>query len=163
MRYNQKRHLELRKCSQNLKNIGKSLYKEKEKDFLELCRYEGAIQEHIYWKNRRQFALLMESFFNKRIDGEELSEDFSALSGQLDNRYNEFISELGSEKLKDFHPDLRSTDFGNFISFLRAECDNFSEDYDNKEFYDSIKDCFLRFQKILNKQLDNYYSSYKTF
>lgn len=69
MRYNQKRDLELRKCSQNFKNIGKSIYKEK--DFLELCRYEGAIQEHIYWKNRRQFALLMESFFNGTIDGEE--------------------------------------------------------------------------------------------
>jgi hypothetical protein len=60
--------------------------------------------------------------------------------------------ELGSEKLKDFHPNLRSTGFGGLISFLRAEFDNFSEDYQNQEFYDSIKDRFLKLQKVLNEE-----------
>ena len=41
------------------------------------------------------------------------------------------------------------------ISFLRAECDNFEEDYDNEEVYDSIKDCFLKLQKALEEELDS--------
>ena len=63
-----------------------------------------------------------------------------------------FLKELGSEKLKDFQLDPRSYGFGSLISFLRAECDNFSEDYQNEEFYDSIKDCFLKLQKALNEE-----------
>ena len=82
-------------------------------------------------------------------------EKISALSRQLKNTFNEFESELGSEKFKDFHSDLRSTGFYGLISFLRAECDNFYEDYDNEEFYDSIKDCFLQLQKALNEKQDN--------
>ena len=121
-----------------------------------MCRYEGAIQDHIYWKNKRQFTLLMKNFISGTIDGESFSEDFSALSRKLDNTYNEFISELGSEKLKDFYPNLRSTGFGSLISFLRAECDNFDGDYDNKEFCDSIKDCFLKPQKTLDEESDSF-------
>ena len=64
--------------------------------------------------------------------------------------------ELGSEKLKDFQLDLRSKRFGSLISFLMAECNNFSEDYQNEEFYDSIKDCFLKLQKALNEEWDNF-------
>lgn len=47
MSYNRIRYLELLKRSQNLESLGKYLYKENEEDSLELCRYEGAIQEHI--------------------------------------------------------------------------------------------------------------------
>lgn len=83
--YDQKRHLELLKLSERLKSLGKSLYKEKKEDFLELARYEAAIEEHIYWKSRRQFALLMENFINGTINGETFSEDFSVLSRQLNN------------------------------------------------------------------------------
>lgn len=153
--YDQKRHLELLKLSERFKSLGKSLYKEKKEDFLELARYEAAIEEHIYWKSRRQFALLMENFINGRINGETFSEDFSVLSRQLNNTYHEFIVELGSEKLKDFQLDLRSRGFGSLISFLRAECDSFEEDYTNKEFEDSIKDSFLKLQKALEEE-ENY-------
>ena len=62
------------------------------------------------------------------------------------------LKKLSSGKLKDFQLDPRSYEFGSLRSFLKAENDNFSEDYQNEEFYDSIKDCFLKLQKALNEE-----------
>lgn len=59
MTYNRIRYLELFKRSQDLKNQGKSLYRENQEEYLELCGYEVAIENHVFWKNSRQFALLM--------------------------------------------------------------------------------------------------------
>lgn len=77
------RYLELLKRLQDLKNQGKSFYRENQEDYLELCEYRAALEEHVFWKNRRQFALLMENFINGTIDGEEFSEDFSVLRRKL--------------------------------------------------------------------------------
>ncbi len=152
MTYNQKRHIELLKRSEDLKNLGKSFYQESKDEYLELSNYEGAIESYLYWKSRTLFVLLMEKFVNRIISGEEFSDSFLELRQRLIYECDGFIKELGSEKLKDFQLDPRSNGFGSFISFLRAECDNFSEDYQNEEFYDSIKDCFLKLQKALNEE-----------
>ena len=152
MTYNQKRHIQLLKRLQDLKNQGKSFYQESKDEYLELSKYEGAIQSYIYWKSRTLFVLLMEKFVNRIISGEEFSDSFLELRQRLIYEYDGFLKELDSEKLKDFQPDPRSYRFGSLISFLRAECDNFSEDYQNEEFYDSIKDCFLKLQKALNEE-----------
>ena len=152
MTYNQKRYIELLKRSEYLKNLGKSFYQESKDEYLELSKYEGAIQSYLYWKSRTLFVLLMEKFVNKIISGEEFSNSFFELRQTLIYECDGFLKELGSEKLKDFQLDPRSYGFGSLISFLRAECDNFSEDYQNEEFYASIKDCFLKLQKALNEE-----------
>lgn len=152
MTYNQKRYIELLKRSEDLKNLGKSFYQESKDEYLELSKYEGAIQSYLYWKSRTLFVLLMEKFVNRIISGKEFSDSFLELRQRLIYECDGFLKELGSEKLKDFQLDPRSEGFGNLISFLRAECDNFSEDYQNEEFYDSIKDCFLKLQKALNEE-----------
>ena len=152
MTYNQKRHIQLLKRFQDLKNQGKSFYQESTDEYLELSKYEGAIQSYIYWKSRTLFVLLMEKFVNRIISGEEFSNSFLQLRQKLIYECDGFIKELDSEKLKDFQLDPRSNGFGSLISFLRAECDNFSEDSQNEEFYDSIKDCFLKLQKALNEE-----------
>lgn len=153
MAYNQERHRKLIKRSQYFKNQGKSFYQENPDEYLELSKYEGNIQSYIYWKSRRQFVSLMEKFVDRKISGEQFSDSFLELRRKLIYKCDGFIEELGSEKLKDFQLDLRSTGFGGLISFLRAECDNFSEDYQNKEFYDSIKDCFLKLQRSIQDSL----------
>lgn len=152
MTYNQKRYIELLKRSEDLKNLGKSFYQESKDEYLELSEYEAAIASYLYWKSRTLFVLLMEKFVNKIISGEEFSNSFLELRQRLIYECDGFLKELGSEKLKDFQLDPRSYGFGSLISFLRAECDNFSEDYQNEEFYDSIKDCFLKLQKALNEE-----------
>lgn len=50
MNYSRIRHLELLKRSQDFENQGKSFSREKEKEYLELCKYRGALQSHVYWK-----------------------------------------------------------------------------------------------------------------
>lgn len=137
---------------QDLKNQGKSFYQESKDEYLELSKYEGAIQSYIYWKSRTLFVLLMRKFVNRMISGEEFSDSFLELRQRLIYECDGFLKELGSEKLKDFQLDSRSKGFGSLVSFLRAECDNFSEDYQKEEFYDSIKDCFLKLQKALNEE-----------
>ena len=152
MTYNQKRHIKLLKRSEDLKNLGKSFYQVSKDEYLELSKYEGAIQSYLYWKSRTLFVLLMKKFVNRIISGKEFSDSFLKLRQKLIYECDGFLKELSSGTLKDFQLDPRSNGFGSFISFLRAECDNFSEDYQNEEFYDSIKDCFLKLQKALNKE-----------
>ena len=152
MTYNQKRYIKLLKRSEDLKNLGKSFYQESKDEYLELSKYEGAIQSYLYWKSRTLFVRLMEKFVNRIISGKEFSDSFLQLRQKLIYECDGFLKELGSEKLKDFQLDPRSYGFGSLISFLRGECNNFSEDYQNEEFYDSIKDCFLKLQKALNEE-----------
>lgn len=94
----------------------------------------------------------MEKFVNKIISGEEFSDSFFELRQRLVYEYDGFLKQLGSEKLKNFQPDPRSYKFGSLISFLSVQCDNFDEGYQNKEFYDCIKNCFLKLQKALNEE-----------
>ena len=128
MTYNHKRYIELLKRSEDLKNLGRSFYQESTDEYLELVTYEAAIEEHIDWKSRILFLLLMEKFVNKIISGEEFSDSFLELRQRLIYECDGFLKELGSEKLKNFQLDTRSYGFGSLISFLRAECDNFSEE-----------------------------------
>ena len=76
------------------------------------------MEEHVFWKNRRQFALLMENFINGSIDGEEFSEDFSALRRKYLDSFYAF--EIDSEKLKDFQPDPRSKGVWRFDKFFTS-------------------------------------------
>lgn len=89
---------------------------------------------------------------NKTITGDEFSDEFWLLSKQLEDRNNELRSELRSEQLKSFQPDVELDGFANFMSFIRAEYDNFENDYDSKEFYDSMKNCLLQLQIGLNEE-----------
>jgi hypothetical protein len=70
MTYNQKRHIELLKRSQDLKNQKKNLFLENQEEDFELSESNIAVQEHIFWQDRDQVALLMEDFLNKKIDVE---------------------------------------------------------------------------------------------
>lgn len=72
MTYNQKRHIQLLKRSQDFKNQGKDLFIENREEDFELSKQNTAVAEHIFWQDRYQVALLMEDFLNRKIDGEEL-------------------------------------------------------------------------------------------
>ncbi len=149
MIYNRKRHVQLLERSQFFKNQGKSFDQENMDDYLELLKYEGIIQSYIYWTSRTFFVLLLEKFVNRLMSGEEFNDNFRQLHQGLIYEFHAFKKKLSSEQLIGFYIDPRSDKFGSLISFLRAECDNFTEDYENEEFYESIKDCFLKLQQTL--------------
>jgi len=156
MTYNQKRHIELLKRSQDLKNQKKNLFIENQEEDFELSEYNIAVEEHIFWQDRDQVALLMEDFLNKKIDGELFCDQVYGLRRKLINTCEKFKLELisSSEKIKDFQPDGRSKKLSGFLTDLYCECEYFTEaeDYQNEKFYDSIKNGFLNFQKALNKE-----------
>ena len=156
MKYNQKRHIELLKRSQDLKNQRKNLFIENQEEDFELSEYNIAVEEHVFWQDRDQVALLMENFLNKKIDGELFCDQIYGLRCKLINTCEKFKLELisSSEKIKDFQPDGRSKKLSGFLTDLYCECEYFAEaeDYQNEEFYDSIKNGFLNFQKALNKE-----------
>ena len=151
MTYNQKRHIQLLKRSQDLKNQGKNLFIENREEDFELSEYNIAVAEHIFWQDRYQVALLMEDFLNRKIDGEELCGGVYGLRRKLINACEKFNLELGSEKVKNFQLDGRSKKLSGFLTGLYCECEHFAEDYENDEFYTSIKNGFLKFQKALNE------------
>ena len=51
MTYNQKRHIELLKRSQDLKNQRKNLFLENQEEDFELSEYNIAVEEHIFWQD----------------------------------------------------------------------------------------------------------------
>ena len=154
MIYNQKRHIQLLKLSQDLDNQGKNFFEENRKEYLELSNYNIAVEGHILWQDRYQMSFSIEDFLNRKIDGEELCDRVYGLRRNLINKIEKFNLELtsGLEKIKAFQPDERSKKFSGFLTYFYCECDNFEEDYENEEFYNSIKNGFLNLQKVLNEE-----------
>ena len=68
MIYNQQRHIQLLKRSQDFKDQGKSFYKESPEESLELSSYNAAVEENIFWQQRYKVAELMQDFLNRKID-----------------------------------------------------------------------------------------------
>ena len=70
MDYNQKRHKQLVIRSQDFKNLEKSFYQESKDEYLELSKYEGAIQSYLYQKSRTLFVLTTSAYVNQLSDKE---------------------------------------------------------------------------------------------
>jgi hypothetical protein len=129
MAYNQKKHRELLKRSQDLKNQGKNLFIENQKEDLELSGYNIAVEEHIFWQDRYQVGLSLEDFLNRKIAGEELCGRVYGLHRKLINACEKFTLELGSGTVKDFQLDVRLKKLSGFLTGLYCECQHFTDDY----------------------------------
>lgn len=156
MTYNQKRHVQLLKRSQDLDNQGKDLYRENPEEFLELSKYNLSAICHIAWQEGYHVALfvLMEDFLNKKIEGEFMCDRVCELRRKLGNTSEKFLLELlsSSEKIQDFQPDGEAINISSFLTNLYCVCDGFDEDYESEVFYSCIKTRFLDFQKALNEE-----------
>jgi len=142
------RHVELLKRSQDLENRGKFLYKENFKEYPELVEYRAIIQNHIFWKNRYQFTLLMENLINGIINGQEFSDSFSELHRKTVDAHDTFETDF--EKLEDFQPDPRSNGFGSLMTFVSRECEALKEEYYTQEqFKDLVRDVRRKIQQCL--------------
>lgn len=148
MTYNKSRHLELFKRFLDFQKQGKHLQDENQDEYLELLDYRCASEEHVFWKSRRQFTLLMENFINDSIDAEELSDSFSGLHRKTVDAHDTF--EIDFEKLEDFQPDPRSNGFGSLMTFVYRECEGLEEEYYTKEqFKDLVRDVMPKIQQYL--------------
>jgi len=108
MIYNQQRHIQLLKLSQDFKNQGKSFYKQSTDESLELSNYNVAVEQHIFWQHRYKVYELMQDFLNRKIHGQEFSSRVFGLRRNLMNASDQFLVQLGAGEVKDFQPDPRS-------------------------------------------------------
>ena len=148
MIYNQQRHIQLLKRSQDFKDQGKSFYKESPEESLELSNYNIAVEKNIFWQQRYKVAELLQDFLNRKIDGQEFCDRVFGLRRNLMIVTKKFLIQLGAGEVKDFQPDPRSKK----LSGLFSDCDDFMEDYENYQFFDAIQNGFLNFQKPLNEE-----------
>ena len=56
MIYNKEKHKQLVIRSRDLKNQGKTLFRENPEEYSELLGYEIAVEEQIFWTNRGEFS-----------------------------------------------------------------------------------------------------------
>ena len=152
MIYNQQRHIQLLKRSQDFKDQGKSFYKESQEESLELSSYNVAVEENIFWQQRYKVAELMQDFLNRKIDGQEFCDRVFGLRRNLMIASDKFLIQLGAGEVTDFQPDPRSKKLSGFLSGLFCYCDDFMEDYKNDQFSDAMQNGFLNFQKALNEE-----------
>ena len=141
------------KRSQDLEKQKKYLSREDKKAYSELSKYNIAIEQHFFWQERDQVALLMKNFLTEKIDSKVFCGQVSGLRRRLINTRKKFLLELLSslEKMKDFQPDERAKKLSGLLTTLYCECECFADadDYQDKEFYDFIKSVFLNFQKAI--------------
>lgn len=129
------------KRSQYFKNQRKNIFiKNQEEDF-QLDESNIIVEEDFFWPDWDQVALLMKNFLNKKIDGELFCDQVYELRRKLINTCEKFNLELisSSEKIKDFQSDEKSKKLSGFLTGLYCECEDFTEAYQNEEFYDSIE------------------------
>ena len=109
MTYNQQRHIQLLKRS----NQGKSFYKESPEESLELSSYK--VEE------------LMQDFLNRKIDGQEFYDRVFGLRRNLMIACDQFLIQLVMGEVKDFQPDTRSKKLSGFLDglFCYCYCDDF--------------------------------------
>ena len=86
------------------------------------------------------------------MDGEEFHDSVFGIRRNHIAKCEKFLSKLVSEELKDFFPNKESYKLKGFLSSLYFECEHFEMNFDEEEFYTSIRNGFLKFQKILNEE-----------
>ena len=150
--YNLKRHIELLNHEKNLLSQDKYLYNENQAECSELTQYNGIVDNHIFWEDRFEVASLIQTFLNKEITALEFHDCVFGLRRTQRDKCNKFIAKLGSGEINEFFPNKESYKLKGFLSSLYFECEHFEMNWDEETFYNSIRNGFLKFQKILNEE-----------
>ena len=94
----------------------------------------------------------MEDFLSKKIDAHEFHNRVFVLHRKHLEKYNRFLSKLVLEEIKDVCSNKDAHKLKGFLSGLYFECEHFETNFDEAEFYTSIENGFLNFQKALNEE-----------
>ena len=114
MTYNKIRHLKLLERFLIYQNQGMDFYTENRNEYLELLGYNCIVSDHIFYKNKQQFILLMEKYINNRIFTHQFELAFSKIWFEIIDLCDNFETDL--EELKHFVPDYKSNGFSRFIT-----------------------------------------------
>ena len=80
---------------------------------MELLEYRCVLYNHIFWKSREQFALLMENYVHNSSDFEEFETVLSQLWWERMKVYDVF--EIDLKGVENLQLDPRSDEFGSLV------------------------------------------------
>lgn len=153
-KYDQQKHQELFKYSQDLINQGKCLSIVDNTKYIELLRYASIVYNQLNWNMRYEFVNLFQEFLTNKIS----SSDFcNLLTEKL---------ELNDELANKVHCDNRNENadqFSEFIDNLSFSCeviDRIPESFTNlsilpdhiteTQFRDEVENIFFQLERLLN-------------
>ena len=119
MIYNKEKHKQLVIRSRDLKNQGKTLFRENPEEYSELLDYEIAVEEQIFWTNRGEFFLVMKDFLDNIINFDEFETAFTLLYLKTREEFDVFVIDL--KQIEKFQPSTRSDRFAGYINAIFRE------------------------------------------
>ena len=150
MTYNKERHKQLVIRSQDLKNQGKTLFRENPEEYSELLDYNIAVEEQVFWTHRGEFFLVMKNFLDNIINFDEFETAFTLLYRKTRDEFYMFLIDL--KQIEKFQPSTRSDRFASFINAIFREFEEVEDEYCTKqEVKDSVEKVYLKFQNFLTE------------
>ena len=151
MTYNKMRHLKLLKRFLDFQNQGKNiydLYLEKRDEYMELQEYMCALSDHIFWKRKEQFALLMENLVTDSIDMEEFQIAFSKL--WWETMKEEKALQIDLKRVENLQLDPRSDGFGSWVTAVFRQFEVLEdEECTKQEVKDYVQNTLRKIQPYL--------------
>jgi hypothetical protein len=146
--YNKIRYLELLRRFLDFEKQGKFLYTENRDEYLELLHYQSKLHDYIFWKSRKQVALLMENLVNDSIDMERFEIAFSRLWRKNIKESRAFDKDL--KRIKNLQLDPRSDGFSSFVTCVFRQFEELEdENCTEQEVKDYVRDILQKIQPYL--------------
>ena len=147
MIYKKERHKQLVIRSRNLKNQGKTLFRENPEEYSELLDYNIAVEEQVFWTHRGEFFLIMKNFLDNILDFDEFETAFSLLYEEVRKEVNMFKIDL--EQIDKFQPSTRSYWFASVIGSIYRQFEAVEDKYcTEQEVKDYVKEAYLKYKII---------------
>ena len=147
MIYNKERHKQLVIRSRDLKNQGKTLFRENPEEYSELLDYQIAVEEQIFWTNRGEFFLVMKNFLDNIINFDEFETAFTLLYHKIREEFDMFVIDL--KQIEKFQPSTRSDRFAGYINAIFREFEAVEDECcTEQEVKYYVKEAYLKFQKF---------------
>jgi hypothetical protein len=151
MIYKKERHKQLVIRSQDLKNQGKTLFRENKEEYFELLDYDIAVEEQVFWTNRGEFFLVMKNFLDNIINFDEFETAFTLLYQKTREEFDMFVIDL--KQIEKFQPSTRSDQFSSFINAIFREFEEVEDEYcTEQEIKDSVEKVYLKFQNFVSEE-----------
>jgi hypothetical protein len=148
MTYNKIRHLELLRRLLDFKKQGKDLYRENRNEYMELLHYRCRLEDHAFWKNRKQFVLLMENLIDGLIDMEKFEITFSRLWKETFRADSAFQMDL--KRVENLQLDPRSDEFGPLVTSVYRQFEVLEdEECTEQEIKDYVRKTLREIQPYL--------------
>jgi hypothetical protein len=147
MIYKKERHKQLVIRSRNLKNQGKTLFRENPEEYSELLDYNIAVEEEVFWTHRGEFFLIMKNFLDNILDFDEFETAFTLLYQKTREEFDMFVIDL--KQIEKFQPSRRSYRFASVINSIYRQFEEVEDEYcTEQEVKDYVKEAYLKFQKF---------------